>query len=251
MLVVLFGWAVNFFLLQGTNHLAGRQTAQWPLLAASALGGIYGGAGLFLRCSFVGLILWRILTWGIVVCIAFGIRRITFRLGCLFALLSLALEGLASAMGNGQGMAMLACAGILLFLCRFGFSGGTGETLLPLEIHHGGKVLRLTALHDTGNTLRDPVTGEAVLVLGPEAAGELTGLTLQEIRMPIQTMEKGKYSGLRLIPYHTVGGNGLMLGIRLEKAVIGKHRISPIAAFAPERIEQEGRFQALTGGMNR
>ena len=36
-----------------------------------------------------------------------------------------------------------------------------------------GRRLRLRALHDTGNTLRDPVSGQPVLVLEQGALGEL------------------------------------------------------------------------------
>ena len=104
------------------------------------------------------------------------------------------------------------------------------------------------ALRDTGNTLRDPITGGEVLVIGADAAGELTGLTQAQLRNPIDSL--GTIPGLRLIPYHSIGNEGgFLLALKLQNVKIGSWKGSSLVAFAPEGLNLEGTYQALTGGV--
>lgn len=249
-LVMLLNGTVDFLLLQGTNRLAGHSSKLWRILAASALGGIYGGISLLPQLRFLGNSLWRAVFLGLMAWTAFGWNRDTLRLGCLFLLLTMALGGLALSLGGQHIPQMLVASAGFWLLCRFGFSKQGGRELIPVKILHNGKLLHLTALRDTGNDLHDPITGERVLVISAEAAEKLTGLTVQELRSPLQTMEKRTVPGLRLIPYRSVGSSGMMLGLRLDHVVIGSRQGSFLAAFAPEGLGREGRFQALTGGLD-
>ena len=116
-----------------------------------------------------------------------------------------------------------------------------------MELYYGKKHLSLTALQDTGNTLRDPITGCQVLVVGADVARELTGLSYEQLRTPVESV--GALPGLRLIPYHSVGSNSFMLAMRMQKVKIGKWQGSSLVAFAPEGLNAEGAYQALTGGI--
>ena len=58
----------------------------------------------------------------------------------------------------------------------------------------------------------------------------------------------GTLPGLRLIPYKTVGGSGLLLGLWLQDVKIGSSQGSSLVAFSPEIFSAEGMYQALTGG---
>ena len=118
---------------------------------------------------------------------------------------------------------------------------------VPVVIGLGEEKLELLALRDTGNTLRDPITGREVLVVGADVAGELTGLTREQLLAPVESV--GALEGLRLIPYRTVNnGSGFLLALRLQDVIIGKRRGNSLVAFAPEEISAEGAYQALTGG---
>ena len=107
--------------------------------------------------------------------------------------------------------------------------------------------MNLTALRDSGNTLQDPVTGESVLVIGPKAAEQLTGLNPQQLRTPLESL--GSLPGLRLIPYKAVGcSGGMLLAKRFERVKIGKKWGRVLVAFAPEGLGEGQMYQALTGG---
>ena len=143
---------------------------------------------------------------------------------------------------------MLICAAVgVLGLSIMGFreKGGT----VSVELRYGEKTLRILGLRDTGNTLRDPLTGQQVLVAGADVAAELLGITRQELYHPVETLGAGRLPGLRLIPYRAVGtSGGLMLAIRIPFIKIGTRQGSGIVAFAPEGLDGNGNYQILTGG---
>ena len=175
---------------------------------------------------------------------AFGWNRtVPGRCG-VFLLLTFALGGLASAMNRGGWMILLWAAG-LLGLCAWLPVAG-GNRYLPVRIQNGDRAIEVEALRDTGNLLRDPITGSSVLILGPAEAEKLTGLTNQQLKDPMTTLTLAPMAGLRLIPCRTVGGCGLLLGRRFGDIRIGGKRGSGLVAFAPEPLGNG--IQALTGG---
>lgn len=250
-MVMLLNFLVDFLLLLGTNSLCGYPPGWKRAALAAAAGGIYGGACLLPGFYFLGNTLWRLVSLLLIAWIAFGFSVSALRRGVVFILLSMALGGIAMGLG-GSGFVMLTAAAAGVFLmCFLGFRGRIGAACyVPVELSYRGKSLRLTALHDTGNTLRDPVTGKPVLVVGAEVAQQLLGLTQQQLRSPVSAVTDASLPGLRLIPYRAVGQpGGLLLALRLQEVRIGKWRGSSLVAFAPDGLSREGDYQALTGGM--
>ena len=145
---------------------------------------------------------------------------------------------------------MLSAGGMWL-LCHAGFEAPVGSReYIPLCITHGDKEVHLLALRDTGNTLRDPVTGEAVLIISSEAASQLTGLTACQLQTPLETIASRCVPGLRLLPYHSVGqGGSMMLAMRFHQVRIGSRCRSALVAFAPDNFSKGKAYQALTGGV--
>ena len=250
-LVMVLNFLVNFLLLLGTNKLSGFQPELRRVSASAALGAVYSGACLLPEFRFLGAFLWRLGVLGTMAVIAFGVNRTAVKQGGVFLLMNMALGGFALSFGRENwGAFLLAAVGIWL-LCQAAFGDAIGgREYVPLELAYGGNRLQLTALRDSGNSLRDPITGEQVLVLSAQAAGRLTGLTPEQLRKPLETLEHRPLPGLRLIPYRTVGTeSGFLLGLRFENVRIGKKRCSAVAAFAPNGLGRGDGFQALTGGI--
>ena len=65
-----------------------------------------------------------------------------------------------------SGLGLLLLAGILYALCYtvFACTVQHGGEIRTLQLCLGGRSVQVRALHDTGCTLRDPMTGERVLV---------------------------------------------------------------------------------------
>ena len=119
-----------------------------------------------------------------------------------------------------------------------------------MELTHQGKRLKIAALYDTGNTLRDPISGERVLVAGADIGETLFGLERYQLENPVETMLCPPVKGLRLIPYCTVGNSGgMLLAIRCDHVRIDQWQGSALVAFSPEKIGKGDVYQVLTGGI--
>ena len=231
---------VDLCLLLGVNRLAGCPPGLRRAAAAAALGGGYAGACLVPGRHFLGGGLWRGVSLALMGWTAFGPGRSGWSRSVLFILLSMALGGLAVCMETG-GCGVVLCAGALWLLCRMGLRS-RGRQFVSLAVTYGGKTVRALALYDTGNTLRDPITGEPVTVLSPEL-GEKLGFGAQVLRDPAAAM----VPGIRLIPARTIGGGGLLAAVRCQRVMIGGKEGGALVAFARESFGN-GEYPALTGG---
>ena len=124
------------------------------------------------------------------------------------------------------------------------------DSLLPLILERKGKRVRLTALRDSGNTLRDPLSGGEVLtvywkVLRPLLPPEITEDALRD---PTALLEPLREFSPRLIPYRAVGTErGILLAIILQ-ITIGKETRTGLVALSPTPVSDGGAYEALTGG---
>lgn len=231
---------VDLCLLLGVNRLAGHPPGLTRAAAAAALGGGYAGACLVPGLTFLAGGLWRAVSLGLMGWTAFGTDRTGWQRSVLFVLLSMALGGLAVSLETGGGGLVL-CAGALAVLCRMGLRS-RGRQFVPMTVTYEGRTAAVRAMVDTGNTLRDPITGETVTVLSPEV-GQTLGIPAAVLRDPAGAMAPG----IRLIPARTVGGGGLLAALRCQRVDIGGRSGGTLVAFAREPFGN-GEYQALTGG---
>ncbi len=249
-LFVLLNFLVDFLLLMAANRLSGCPPQTGRAAAAALLGGVYAGVCMLPQMRFLGGIFWRIVSLGAMAVLSFGWNRGAFRRGVLFILLSMALGGIAMGTRSSGTFGLILSALVLAVLCRAGFRGSVpnGE-MVDVQLCCRGRQVRSVALRDTGNTLRDPLTGEQVLVAEADVAEKLIGLTREQLASPLETLMSGKIPGLRLIPYRAVGQPGAMLlAVRCEEAKIGTWHGKCIVAFSPERLGTSGTYQLLVGG---
>lgn len=249
-LVMLLNFLVDFLLLLGTNRLAGFTAGGWRCALAALLGAVYSGACLLPGMQFLGSILWRSISLGLMGVLAFGSTASALKRTGIFLLLTMAMGGAALGVGKGNFLSLVLCALLCLMLSVVSFGGQVGgREYVPLQISQDGRTVNLIALKDTGNTLRDPVTGEPVLVISGQIAARLTGLTEEQLRHPLETLAAQPLSGLRLIPYHSIGNGGsFLLGKRFSEVTIAGVRRSALVAFAAEGLGKGECYQALTGG---
>lgn len=245
-LVMVINFLVDFLLLLATDRLCGYPPNGKRAVLAALLGSVYGAACFLPEFRFLGNVLWKTVSLALMTWIAFGVNRGMIRRGAVFVLLSMALGGAAMGVGSGN-FQSLAVSFVGLFVLCF-LTGTVGKRgFVPVELTYGERQMKITALQDTGNTLRDPVTGGQVLVVGADVAQKLTGLTEEQLKRPVESL--GAIPGLRLIPYHAVGQpEGMLLALKFPKVKIGNRTESQLVAFAPDGIGSDGSYQALTGG---
>ena len=231
---------VNMLLLTATEILFEEQGSFLRRLGGACLGAVFAGFSMVSEFMFFAQFPWRVCSLLLAGLLAFGFSKPVVPKLMLFVLLHLSLGGIAER--KNEVLAMVLGAAGICFAC---IVVGRRRGMLPVELTYGGQTVQITALRDTGNTLRDPITGKQVLIVDADVAQMLTGLTLTALQDPVGSM--GTIPGLRLIPYQTVGNAGLMLGINIPNVKIGNRRGSTLVAFSPQVFN--GHYQALTGGM--
>ena len=227
--------AVDTLLLLATAKL--RSVRLHPLrlaaaVALDALSVLLGSApGIPLAKDFALRVLALLLTGVTAFGISYGVL--------IFALLNLSLGGIADS-SNQILPPLMGAAGLGLACMVL----GKDNRYVPVELIYHDKKLRFTALRDTGNNLRDPITGKFVLIVDADIAFRLTGLTHAELSNPVSNLDR--LPGLRLIPYQTVGNHGFLLALTVSQAKIGNRQSSVVVAFSPQILGSK--YQALTGG---
>lgn len=246
-------WSLNFIvdllLLIASNRLSGYPTAWGRTILAAVVGGFYGSICVLPGLFFLARTHWRLVFLGLIGGIAFGLKADTLRRCILFAMLSMALGGVALGIGNGGFLSVLLCAVLVCLMCIFGLRGKLGSKFLPVEIRYNGKCHRFTALVDTGNTLTDPISGQQVIVVSSGLGQRILGQGSVAFSDPVSAIEC--IHGGRLIPYHSVGTeNGLLAAKRFQDVTIGKWSGECLVAFSPQELGRGESYEALTGGIS-
>ena len=249
-LVMILNFLVDFLLLLGTNRISGFPLAAPRCALGALLGSVYSGACLLPGFRFLGNLLWRLVSLMLMGAAAFGYGLSAVKRGGTFLLLSMALGGIALSIGRNDFGTLILASVFCFLLCRLCFGSTVGgREYVPITLTYGDKTASIIALRDSGNTLRDPITGQQVLVVSGEVGQRLTGLTLEQMRCPLETLAQRPVPGLRLIPYRAVGQQGsFLLGLKMEKVKVDQRVTEAVVAFAAEGLGRGDMYQALTGG---
>lgn len=239
-------FCVDFLLLAAVNALTGYPMAAGRCALGAALGAAYAAGCFVPGFTFLGALHWRIISLGLMSAAAFGVKSAK-RCG-LFVVLSFALGGCAMLLGRESFFAPVGAAAGLWAVCRIFFSRVVGaRRLVEVSISDGKMPVRLLALKDTGNDLRDPMTGLSILVVDAAAGERLTGLSPGQLADPTRTLTEHPGMGLRLVPYQAVGSRSLLLAKRFGAVQVGNSVGARLVAFAPEGFSGT-EYRALTGG---
>lgn len=271
--VFLLNTLVDYLLLLTTARLSGLPLRRWWLLLWASLGGLYAAAVFLPELHWLGHPLGRLAAGAVMALAAF---RGGGRQTALFFLLAAGLAGLVLALGlafgSPEGLAQrlyyadiswpvlvltaLAAYGLLHVLFGQAARHGGGE-LLRITIAINGRHQTVTALYDTGNTLRDPVSGRAALVLERRAAEDLWPQEVAEVlSQPLPPEEKmarlhRQGWGLRftLLPFRAVGTEGgLLLAARSDYIEVdGKRYPRTPVALSEQPVSDGGGYHALWG----
>lgn len=209
---------------------------------------------------------------------AFGIRkrRELLRLCTCFAGLSFLAAGVVFACSLWRGSGVSVRNGTIYFdvnaavtLLGFGVtyllsmvlvSRGrlrAGRSVKTAVVKQGGKSCSFRALCDSGNLLRDPADGRAVLLVSSDLADSLFSEACGELIAAFYRTQEGetladlrRKSGVafRLVPMRTAAGSCLILAFLPEKLFLdGKETGDYLIGIAPERISPDGDCKGLIG----
>ena len=278
--VFLLNLAVDYLLLLAAARLAGTPLRRLRFVLCAAGGGLYAAAVFLPGLSGLTHPVCKLAAGAAMAWIAFRKERHTSKLMSLFFLLSGALAGVILAIGFCIGAPELlwgkiyraeidwklllggtaALSAALHLLFRQGARHGGGE-VMNVRVAISGKEHSFTALHDTGNTLRNPADGRPVLVMERAAVLELLpagdAAILREGDPPEIAMAKLYDAGTRLhftlLPFRSVGTeSGLLLAVRSDYIMLHRRRIPrTLIALSSGPVSDGGGYCALWGGTER
>ncbi len=266
-MVFLLNLLINYTLLRGAARLGGAAPKLLRLWLGSAIGGLYSVMVFVPGLDWLNTAICKWITAAAMLLCAFGRKRSTVRLAVVFGALSLVLCGTVYAF-HCMGKAPASAGGYLFYpvswstllltafsvsmACRFllpPLNHGSNSTV-PITLYRDGKRLHLTALRDSGNTLRDPLSGSEVLTVYWRALSPLLPpiVTQESIADPTMLLPSLRELSPRLIPYRAIGTDcGILLAIPLE-ITIGKESRIGLVALSPTPVSDGGAYEALTGG---
>lgn len=276
--VFLLNGAMDYVLFLVTARLAGIPLKRWRYLLAALLGALYAVVVFLPGFAFLGEFPVKMAVGVLLALAAFGGEEKLLRLVLLLFAVSCAMAGCVLALGLLAGsrvpvnngifytdvdakVLLIAAAAAYLVLTvvfRAAARHGVGGELIPVSVSIGGRIVKLTALHDSGNSLRDPAGGGAVLVIAPGSLdGALPGpvrklLAPELLRYPANLLEPLREAAPalrpRLLPYRAVGvPGGLLLTIRADWVeVCGQRYDGAPVALSPTALGTG--YTALWGG---
>ena len=265
--------------LLAAARLGGVQVQKMRMILSSALGGGYAVLGA----------VWPVLTLaplrllaGLGLCAAaFGGERCFARLCALYGVVSASFAGLAAALSAASGRRLLLSCGyyfavpiqVLVLAAAVGYAasgillrgdakhGALHRETETLTIRFGNRQTAVRVLHDTGNTLRSPVTGQPVLVLEQTSLGGLLPPEVERIvtrrAPPEERMAQLHATDLgrrfSLLPFCSIGApEGLLLAVCSDSVQIGGTTYPrTLVALSPGPVSDGGGYQALWGGTER
>lgn len=264
--VFLINAAADLTALAGAGKLCRAKLRPARLAVGTLLGALYSCAAALYGGAAASLPV-KLAVGCLMALAVYGKETRLFRVTAVFFAVAASMAGAAlgvsAALGESGRLSVRALAvtealTLAGFAAAFRISASRAGGRKRLELTCLGKTAELAALADTGNALRDPLSGEIIPVVETEKVADLfppsASAALSAGKSAAECMQR-LYAAApelrcRLVPYSAVGvESGLLLAVRLDEVKIdGKRRRGGWVALSPTRLSETGEYSALVGG---
>ena len=276
--VFLLNLMVDYLLLLAAAEFCGRVLRRWRFFLCAALGALYAVAVFLPRCHWLSYPIVRCLVGVVLPFAAYFGEAHRYRLVAVFFLLSAGLAGVLMALGlmagnptsilqkvyyaNISWPVLIGSTGSFIVLLRL-FLGQTGRhergELMEINVSLNGSVQTITALYDTGHTLRDPVSGKAVLIAEQQAfswtkdVADILNEKIPAEEKMVRLHTCGTLLRFSLLPYKAIGTScGLLLAVKSDYLLVdGRRYEGTLVALWEGEIADGTGYQALWSGAER
>ncbi len=245
---------MNFFVISICTAIAPGGSKAVRKILASVLGGIYG-VGIFIpELDFLYSVLAVFLFSAGLVAIIFCPCKISefFKILLVFYISSFMLSGgiymMLPLFGGGiiknniiytNSINLIffgVVVGILVLLGIKNIRKNFLKRNIRVMIRYKDRTVESFGLIDTGNGLKDPKSGEGVIVIDKSVLEKLFFKGCNELNLG----EWIDSEDLRLIPYKTVANEGVMTGFLADEVMLGNKRLKNVTvAISPEILSQK------------
>lgn len=232
-------FSMDFISVWASSYLCSARRHAGRMSLAAAIGGIYGVfavvaglSGVFAYISAAAVsVLMALAAFGMPGNFSDLLRKsaVIWGSGALLgglmtAFLSLfgnpGAENTAGNGGTARGFTAAFAAAALYLTVRIIARAKAGKSV-TVTVSHGGRKIELSALCDSGNLLRDPISGDPVMTVSEKALFPLLGEDVSDILAHCRLDEMKELSlKVRIIPHKTGTGKGLSAAFLPDKTEI-------------------------------
>lgn len=252
---------LDYLLLLCSARVCGVRLRRMRYFLSALFGAGFAAASIFPALSFLSLWPLKLAAGALMALIAYGSEERLLRCCLVFFAVSALFGGAVwaiSLQSGGSGYSRLYIPvsmpvlvlsfGVIYALLSLVFRRSIKNADVSVsEVHleFMGKSAELRALHDSGNSLFDPMTGSSVLIGSADTFSPLFPEFVEKFKSPdcTEILTMPQFEGrLRLIPYSAVGtGSGLLAAFRPDRICVdGRERGDIIAAVSPTPVGGDG-----------
>lgn len=246
-LLFMINLSMDFLCFFLSARLLGRKFSLPRVLAASVIGGLYSNVALFINVSRTLSLMIDIAVCVLMCAIAFykkGKISSLFLNVLVYFAISMALGGFMTAIfnllnkvelplskGSADGIsvwsfALLAIVSALITLLggRF-FRKRTSQKNADIEITYNGKSKTLRGMADSGNLLKDPISGKACIIadistLSDIVPKDILGAARKKDIGAISRFSDRDAKNVRIVPVKTAVGDSVLIALKTERVTV-------------------------------
>ncbi len=250
-LLFMINFSMDFLCFFLCAKILGRKLSISRAIAASAFGGCYSDIALFISVGRVQSLVIDILVCAVMCAMVFCKKGKNSSLPLyilVYVAISMALGGFMTAIfnllnkadlpleqGSSDGIsvwlfAVLAAVSAVITLVggRF-FRAKSSQKNADIEVTYGGNSVKLRALTDSGNLLREPISGKPCIVADVSSLESVIPRKLARAAREKDISVIGELSpkdakNVRVIPIKTAGGEGVLLALRADCVTVDSGR---------------------------
>lgn len=277
---------MNYIILYATSLISKSKTSWLKMFIASLLGTLYVVIAYISKLNMYSNILLKTILSVIIVFIAYYPQNIkkfakqltlfyltTFTFGGVATYLIYVLKPQNIIMENGvyKGTYVLkvifmgAIVGTIILLISFKFYKSkitTKDMMCKIKIIFKNKEVEVNAIVDTGNMLKEPLTGNSVVVvektslydlLPKEILNNTESILGGDFNKIPENIKKEYVQKLKIIPFSSLGKqNGMLVGIKPDKLIIineekEEEKDNIVVAIYNKSLTKRGEYNALIG----
>ena len=279
-LLFMINFSMDFLCFFLAAKLFGIKLAIGRALLASAIGGAYSVTALFIKVSKITAFAIDVGMCALMCAICFGVRRKMRSLGfyiIVYLAISMLLGGAMTALfnlinrlditlpkGSSDGISVWMFAALALISAGITLLGGalfkkrSIQKNALLRIEHKGKSISLEAMTDSGNLLKDPMSGAPCIIVDADAMeGVLSPKICEAARVGdvscVATLRGEDAKSVRLIPTKTATGDGVLIGVRVDEIAVdrgeGEREVNAIIVLSSIKDSADGNKALIPEGI--
>lgn len=260
---------INYFILLASGKFTKAPPKQYRIILGALFGAICSLIILMPELNFFINFFSKIIIAAIIILITYGYKNRKFFIKniCVFFLISFCYCGLMIGVWfifTPKGMVInnsvvyfnispiimiistVICYFVLRIISKISGRENPSIEICKIEIYQDGKSALLYGKIDTGNSLTEPFSNMPVIVVNKKAVEKILPAAVLIYLNCCDTKKiYNENDGIRLIPFNSVGGKGILPAFIPEKIIINKEEVSEKLYLAICRDTITGEFNAM------